>query len=668
VESGTSLQLSSSIIARALKGGDCRGTMVSQGYNLDTDASCGLHQATDLSNVAPAALGLDAQLQDHGGPTLTLALLASSPAMNHIEASACPPPATDQRGVQRPQPAGGRCDSGAFELESAHQGELFVDAQDGNDANACVAQDSPCKTIGSAVSKASAGDTIVIAAGNYTAETLPITLNKNLTFQGAGASSTTVDGRQTSSVFLISQGVAVDMHGLAIQNGKASQGGGIVNAGTLTLNRSVLSHNSATTTGGGIVNTGALTLTASTLSNNQAGTNGGGIANTGTLHIANSTLSANQAPHGTGGGIWHNAPDDTVSVNNSTLNLNSASNGGGLWAAAGSPLALYSSIVANSTGHNCAGALSSQGYNLDSDGTCKLTGPGDRSGTLQTAIDPQLGPLTSLDAPTPVHIPGNDSPVLDAGHPQCPQPTPNPNEGTDQRGVTRPQNLHCDIGAVDVKARDLGDVFVAPDGSDVSDCFSQVRPCASLTQAAANASAGDTIVVAAGTYAVGTTVTFNKNLTVTGAEAGSTIFDGSGQAQVFHIAPGTTVTMQGLTVQNGTANAGGGIWNQGTLTLSNCTVQDNTATTTSGGGIRNDKGTLTLLNCTVSGNTAGSTGGGISNEAGTLHLTTTTAATKRLAGGAYLTTARWRSPTARSAATRTSARAAAELRTPVEAW
>ena len=595
---------------------------MSQGYNLDTDASCALHQPTDLPNVASTTLGLDAQLQDHGGPTLTLALLASSPAIDHIDTSVCPPPAQDQRGVQRPQPSGGRCDSGAFELESAHQGELFVDAQDGNDANACVAQDSPCKTIGGAVNKASAGDTIVVAAGSYTAEMLPITIDKNLTFQGAGAGSTTVDGKQTSSVFLISQGVAVQMHGLAIQNGKASQGGGMVNAGTLTLSRCVLSHNNATTAGGGIVNTGTLTLTASTLSNNQAGTNGGGIANTGTLQIDNSTLSANQAPHGNGGGLWHIAPDHTASVNNSTLNLNSASNGGGLWAA-GSPLALYSSIVANSTGSNCAGALSSQGYNLDSDGTCKLTGPGDLSGTLQTAFDPQLGPLTSLDASTPVHVPGNDSPVLDAGNPQCPQPTPNPDEGTDQQGVTRPQNLRCDIGAVDVKAKDLGDVFVAPDGSDTADCFSQARPCASLTQAVANSKAGDTIVVAAGTYTVGTTVTFNKDLTVTGAEAGSTIFDGGGQVQVFHIAPGTTVTLHGLTVQNGTDNAGGGIHNEGTLTLSDCTVQKN-ATSADGGGVYNDKGTLTLLNCTVSSNTAGNNGGGIVNAAGTLSLTATT--------------------------------------------
>jgi hypothetical protein len=51
-------------------------------------------------------------LQNNGGPTQTIALLASSPAIDHIPAANCP--ATDQRGVSR-RP-GERCDIGAFEF------------------------------------------------------------------------------------------------------------------------------------------------------------------------------------------------------------------------------------------------------------------------------------------------------------------------------------------------------------------------------------------------------------------------------------------------------------------------------------------------------------------------------------------------------------------------
>lgn len=53
-------------------------------------------------------------LSDNGGPTLTHALLEGSPAIDALT-DRCPPPAADQRGIERPQ--GSACDIGAFELE-----------------------------------------------------------------------------------------------------------------------------------------------------------------------------------------------------------------------------------------------------------------------------------------------------------------------------------------------------------------------------------------------------------------------------------------------------------------------------------------------------------------------------------------------------------------------
>ena len=63
-------------------------------------------------------VGIDPKLgalADNGGPTRTHALLGGSPALNAATNTGCP--ATDQRGVTRPQPAGGRCDIGAFEAQ-----------------------------------------------------------------------------------------------------------------------------------------------------------------------------------------------------------------------------------------------------------------------------------------------------------------------------------------------------------------------------------------------------------------------------------------------------------------------------------------------------------------------------------------------------------------------
>ncbi|OGN93338.1 MAG: hypothetical protein A2Z75_08700 [Chloroflexi bacterium RBG_13_50_10] len=83
------------------------GTTTSQGYNLDSENSCGFNQPGDLVNTNP----LLGPLQDNGGPTFTQALLNNSPA---IDAGAnAGAPATDQRGVTRPQ--GQYVDIGAYE-------------------------------------------------------------------------------------------------------------------------------------------------------------------------------------------------------------------------------------------------------------------------------------------------------------------------------------------------------------------------------------------------------------------------------------------------------------------------------------------------------------------------------------------------------------------------
>jgi CSLREA domain-containing protein len=90
---------------------DCSGSTTSEGHNLDSDNTCSLTALGDLRGVDP----LLGPLADNGGPTQTHALLPGSPAID-VGGSDCPPPATDQRGVSRPQGLG--CDTGAFELEA----------------------------------------------------------------------------------------------------------------------------------------------------------------------------------------------------------------------------------------------------------------------------------------------------------------------------------------------------------------------------------------------------------------------------------------------------------------------------------------------------------------------------------------------------------------------
>lgn len=131
---------------------------------------------------------------------------------------------------------------------------------------------------------------------------------------------------------------------------------------------------------------------------------------------------------------------------------------------------------------------------------------------------------------------------------------------------------------------------------------------------------GNSINVPAGTY----TLTMGQieifyDGSITGAGAGSTIVDGDANDRVFNISSKggpITVTMTGLTVQNGLrkGDAGGiNIENDSTLTLNSVVVTNNEAAS-DGGGIQNQDGTLNLNQSTVSNNTAGDEGGGIYNE------------------------------------------------------
>jgi predicted outer membrane repeat protein len=87
---------------------NCWGTVASGGHNLESGTDCGFTAATDRQNAEPR-LG---PLAGNGGLTRTMALLPGSLALDAGD-PACPPPATDQRGVRRPQ--GALCDIGAFE-------------------------------------------------------------------------------------------------------------------------------------------------------------------------------------------------------------------------------------------------------------------------------------------------------------------------------------------------------------------------------------------------------------------------------------------------------------------------------------------------------------------------------------------------------------------------
>lgn len=110
VNSGPILLLMNSILAAAVSGGNASGDFTDGGYNLSSteEASFG---GSSFQGINPK-LGT---LAAHGGPTLTMALLTGSPAIDRIPPNAAP--STDQRGFSRP--INDLSDIGAFEFGAA---------------------------------------------------------------------------------------------------------------------------------------------------------------------------------------------------------------------------------------------------------------------------------------------------------------------------------------------------------------------------------------------------------------------------------------------------------------------------------------------------------------------------------------------------------------------
>jgi hypothetical protein len=172
------------------------------------------------------------------------------------------------------------------------------------------------------IADAGAGDTINFD-GNYTiylASTLVI--DKNLTINGSGH-TVVLHGSGSVGIFQVDAGKTVILDTLTISYGRADNGGGVNNAGILSIFNSTLKSNVANYRGGGIYNTGTLNISNSTFETNDVyyttGISGGAIDTSGTATISNSTFYHNSVGDFLGGAI---ASSGTLTVINTTFYQN----------------------------------------------------------------------------------------------------------------------------------------------------------------------------------------------------------------------------------------------------------------------------------------------------------------------------------------------------------
>lgn len=147
------------------------------------------------------------------------------------------------------------------------------------------------------------------------------------------------------------------------------------------------------------------------------------------------------------------------------------------------------------------------------------------------------------------------------------------------------------------------------------------------------AAPGAVVNLSASTYTE--TLVLDRDLTLNGSWWDKAEFNGGQAGTVLHVLPGVNITLRGIAIRHGASTGlGGGILNEGNLTLDRCLVADNSAG--SGGGIAN-LGRLVLFQTMVSNNLASASGGGIYNASGATSLLTNASVIENLAdtgGGA----------------------------------
>lgn len=266
--------------------------------------------------------------------------------------------------------------------------------------------------------------------GEDSAESGDLDIDGVLTIIGSADGGTIIDAADLDRIFDVLPGARLTLRNITLRGGLApideQHGGGIRNAGTLVVETSTQQDNEAAGDGGAITNLAGATatLTNVTLSGNRAD-RGAAIANSGSLFLFSTTIAANTATSTAGGII--NLAGGTTRAKNTLIATNTA------------PISM-------TTGPDLTGAFASDGNNFIGNPSSS-TGfnrdvAGNKVGTPELPLNPNLGPLADNEGPTFTHelLPG--SKAIDAGN----------NSGaplTDQRGLVRRAN---NSGTVDIGA------------------------------------------------------------------------------------------------------------------------------------------------------------------------------------------------------------------------
>jgi hypothetical protein len=233
-----------------------------------------------------------------------------------------------------------------------------------------------------ALALAAPGDTIDFAVSGTLslAADQKLTVTKDVTIAGPGASALAVR-TDHGRVFEIASGIVVTMRDLTIRDGQTgADAAGILNQGTLRLERVVVRDHYAEFTAAGIRNIGILTLSDCRLEANDA-EQGGAIYSTGLLEVERTVFVGNRSIHGAA--AVHLAAGQLV-VRDSSFEGNASDGGGAINVLPGASADIQRTLFAGNLGSvSCGSALYNSGTTTLTN--CTITGNScsDRGGAIK---------------------------------------------------------------------------------------------------------------------------------------------------------------------------------------------------------------------------------------------------------------------------------------------
>ena len=317
------------------------------------------------------------------------------------------------------------------------------------------------------------------------------------------------------------------------------------------------------------------------------------IENVSSVSFNKLTLQNGNSTIGSGGAIF--CSNSNLSIDGVIIQMNNADvSGGGLYLSENSVLNMSNVTIKNNSADKGGGIYSENAeINLDEINLCNIFS--NNSGSIGYDIYQAGEMVTEIVVDTFTVLAPHDY-------------------------YTYPDNLFTYSILNSVMEQVNADIYVAANGDDSNSGLSGSEPLKTITRAMeiiyTNVTNPHTIYIASGTYSDSTTgerfpIYGMSNLTITGTNRDSTIFDGEGGTRLFYLINDSNTTIENMSIMNGSAGLGGGIYCCASSPLLSDLIISNNAANSGSGIYCVNNSYVQIVDVLVKENTAGYYGGGI---------------------------------------------------------